>query len=325
MLGRILIAGMASLFMCVFLGPRFIEYLRRREFGQYIREEGPEGHAVKAGTPTMGGIVLFVAVSVPFLILSKHDRASMAVFGTAVASAALGFLDDWTKISKSRSLGLSAKKELSLQALTEVGLWYVATKGVGLHNDLNVRLFHAHVHLGFLYPVLICLVLAGASNGVNLTDGLDGLAAGCAAIVMLAYTAMTLSNGAPRVRALALICACLVGASVGFLWFNSFPAAVFMGDTGSLGLGGAIAATAVMTQTEVLLIIIGGIFVIEALSVAIQVFSFQRFRKRAFLTAPVHHHFQLMAWSGTTPTPRSWLVAAICSSIGFTLYQQSIK
>src|SRR5256714_397019 len=325
MLGRILIAGMASLFICVFLGPKFIEYLRRRAFGQYIREEGPEGHAVKAGTPTMGGIVLFVAVSVPFLILSKHDRASMAVFGTAVASATLGFLDDWTKISKSRSLGLSAKKKLVLQALIAIGLWYVATKGVGLHNDLNVRLFHAHVHLGFLYPVLIFLVLAGASNGVNLTDGLDGLAAGCAAIVMLAYTAMTLSTGTPKVQALALICACLVGASVGFLWFNSFPAAVFMGDTGSLGLGGAIAAIAVMTQTEVLLIIIGGIFWIEALSGAIQGFSFQPFRKRAFLMAPVHHHFELMAWSETKIILRFWIVAAICSSIGFTLYQQSIK
>src|SRR2546421_6960878 len=323
MLGRILIAGMASVFICVFLGPRFIEYLRRREFGQHIREEGPSGHAVKAGTPTMGGIVLFVAVSVPFLILSKHDRASMAVFGTAVASAVLGFIDDWTKISKSRSLGLSAKKKLALQALIAVGLWYVATKGVGLPNDLNVRLFHAHIHLGFLYPVLIFLVLAGSSNGVNLTDGLDGLAAGCAAIVFLAYTSMTvITHGEEN---LALLSACFVGACVGFLWFNSFPAGVFMGDTGSLGLGGAIAAMAVMTKTEVLLLIIGGIFVIEALSVAIQVFSFQRFRRRVFLMAPVHHHFELLAWSETKIILRFWIVAAICSSIGFTLYQQSIK
>src|SRR5437763_10523911 len=132
MLGRILIAGMASLFICVFLGPKFIGYLRRREFGQYIREEGPAGHAVKAGTPTMGGIILFVAFAVPFLILSKFDRASMAVFGTAVASAALGFLDDWTKISKKRSLGLSARKKLLAQAIIAVGLWYVATRGGGL-------------------------------------------------------------------------------------------------------------------------------------------------------------------------------------------------
>ena len=325
MLGRILIAGMASLFICIFLGPRFIEFLRAREFGQHIREEGPAGHAVKAGTPTMGGIILFVAFAVPFLILSKFDRASMAVFGTAVASAALGFLDDWTKVSKKRSLGLSARKKLLVQAVIAVGLWYVATRGVGLKDELNVRLFHAHLHLGYVYPLLIFLVLAGSSNGVNLTDGLDGLAAGCAAIVLLAYTAMTLSTGNPKIQELALLCGCLVGASVGFLWFNSFPAAIFMGDTGSLGLGGAIAAMAVMTQTEVLLLIIGGIFVIEALSVAIQVFSFQRFRRRVFLMAPVHHHFELMAWSETKIILRFWIVAAICSAIGFTLYQQSIR
>src|SRR3954469_6972121 len=200
---RVLAAGIFAMAISILAGPKFIEFLRRREFGQHIREEGPAGHHVKAGTPTMGGIVLFLAVSVPFLILSKHDRASMAVFGTAMACAILGFLDDWTKISQKRSLGLSARKKLALQALIAVGLWYVATEGVGLPNDLNVRMFDAHVHLGFLYPFLIFLVLAGASNGVNLTDGLDGLAAGCAAIVMLAYTAMTLSNGTPRIQALA--------------------------------------------------------------------------------------------------------------------------
>ena len=180
----------------------------------------------------------------------------------------------------------------------------------------------AQIDLGVLYPVLIFLVLAGATNGVNLTDGLDGLAAGCSAIVLLAYTAMTLSS---HQGDLALISACLVGACVGFLWFNSFPAAIFMGDTGSLGLGGAIAALAVMTKTEVLLLIIGGIFVIEALSVLIQVFSFQRFRKRVFLMAPVHHHFELMAWSETKIILRFWIVAAICSAIGFVVFQQSLK
>jgi phospho-N-acetylmuramoyl-pentapeptide-transferase len=325
MLGEILIAGLASLLICIFLGPKFIDYLRAREFGQHIREEGPEGHQHKAGTPTMGGLVLFLAVAVPFLILSDYDEASMAVFGTAVACAFLGFLDDWTKISKKRSLGLSARWKLGVQALIAVALWYVATRGVGLEDELVTRLFDAEVDLGYLYPLLIFLVLAGASNGVNLTDGLDGLAAGCCAIVMLAYTAMTLSTGSADIQELSLLCACLVGACVGFLWFNSFPAAIFMGDTGSLGLGGAIAAMAVMTQTEVLLLIIGGIFVIEALSVAIQVFSFQRFRKRVFLMAPVHHHFELMAWSETKIILRFWIVAAICSAIGFTLYQQSIS
>jgi phospho-N-acetylmuramoyl-pentapeptide-transferase len=325
MLGEILIAGIASLLICMFLGPKFIDFLRAREFGQHIREEGPEGHKHKAGTPTMGGLVMFLAVAVPFLILSDYDEASMAVFGTAIACAFLGFLDDWTKISHKRSLGLSARWKLAIQALIAIALWYVATRGVGLDDELVTRLFDAEIDLGYFYPVLIFLVLAGASNGVNLTDGLDGLAAGCCAIVLLAYTAMTLSTGDPDIQKLSLLCACLVGAAVGFLWFNSFPAAIFMGDTGSLGLGGAIAAMAVMTQTEVLLLIIGGIFVIEALSVAIQVFSFQRFRKRVFLMAPVHHHFELMAWSETKIILRFWIVAAICSAIGFTLYQQSIS
>jgi phospho-N-acetylmuramoyl-pentapeptide-transferase len=322
MLGEILIAGIASLTLCMFLGPKFIEYLRTKEFGQQIREEGPAGHHGKAGTPTMGGLIMGLAVAVPFLILGNYDAASLAVFGTALASGALGFVDDWTKISHKRSLGVSGRRKLFFQLVIALGLWYIAVEVVDLPPELNFRIFDFHLYLGPFYPVLIFLVLAGATNGVNLTDGLDGLAAGCSAIVLLAFTAMNLSSGN---QDLALICACLVGACVGFLWFNSFPAAIFMGDTGSLMLGGAIAAIAVMTQTEVLLLIIGGIFVIEALSVLIQVFSFQRFRKRVFLMAPVHHHFELMAWSETKIILRFWIVAAICSSIGFTLYQQSVK
>ncbi len=322
MLGEILIAGMASLLICMFLGPRFIKFLRAREFGQHIREEGPEGHAGKAGTPTMGGLVIFLSVSIPFLILGEYDAASLAVFGTALASAAVGFLDDWSKISKKRSLGLSGRWKLAAQAAIALGLWWVATRYVGLDDELNTRIFDFTIDLGIFYPVLIFLVLAGATNGVNLTDGLDGLAAGCGAIVLFAYTAMTfLTSGQEDV---ALICACLVGACVGFLWFNSFPAAIFMGDTGALGLGGAIAALAVVTKTEILLLVLGGIFVVEALSVAVQVFAFQRFRKRVFLMAPVHHHFELLAWSETKIILRFWIVAAICSAIGFTLYQQSV-
>ncbi len=195
---------------------------------------------------------------------------------------------------------------------------------MGLNDTLRLRVVDASVDLGYFYPVLILLVLLGATNGVNLTDGLDGLAAGCCAIVLLAFTAMTFITAGAGQADLALLCACLVGACVGFLWFNSFPAAIFMGDTGSLGLGGAIAALAVMTKTEVLLLIIGGIFVIEALSVLIQVFAFQRFRRRVFLMAPIHHHFEMLAWSETKIILRFWIVAAICCAIGFTLYQQSI-
>ncbi|HKF79605.1 MAG TPA: phospho-N-acetylmuramoyl-pentapeptide-transferase [Thermoleophilaceae bacterium] len=321
-MGAILIGGMAALLICIFLGPKFIDLLREREFGQQIREEGPEGHHGKAGTPTMGGLVLFLSVSVPFLILSDYRAASLAVFGTALASAGLGFADDWVKLQKRRSLGISGRSKLIAQALMAVGLWLFVTKYVGLEDTLRLRIVDASIDLGVAYPLLIFLVLAGATNGVNLTDGLDGLAAGCCAIVLLAFTAMTFITQGQK--DLALLSACLVGACVGFLWFNSFPAAVFMGDTGSLGLGGAIAALAVLTKTEVLLLIIGGIFVIEALSVAVQVLAFQRFRKRVFLMAPIHHHFELLAWSETKIILRFWIVAAVCSAIGFTLYQQSI-
>ncbi len=323
-MGEILIAGMASLLICIFLGPKFIELLRAREFGQHIREEGPAAHAGKAGTPTMGGLVLFLSVAVPYLILSDYRAASLAVFGTAIASAGVGFADDWIKLRKRRSLGISGRTKLLVQAGIALALWLMVTEYVGLEDSLRLRVFDATVNsLGLAYPLLIFLVLAGSTNGVNLTDGLDGLAAGCAAIVLLAFTAMTfITHGQED---LALLSACLVGACVGFLWFNSFPAAVFMGDTGSLGLGGAIAALAVLTKTEVLLLIIGGIFVIEALSVAVQVFSFQRFRKRIFLMAPIHHHFEMLAWSETKIILRFWIVAAVCSAIGFTLYQASIR
>jgi phospho-N-acetylmuramoyl-pentapeptide-transferase len=323
MLGEILIAGIASLLICMFLGPKFIEFLREQEFGQQIREEGPEGHHGKAGTPTMGGLVLILSVSVPFLILSDYRAASLAVLGTTLASAGLGFADDLLKLRHKRSLGVSGRTKLVVQALMAIGLWIAVREYVGLEDTLRLRIIDASIDLGFFYPVLIFLVLAGATNGVNLTDGLDGLAAGCSAIVLLAFTAMTFITSGQE--DLALLSACLVGACVGFLWFNSFPAAVFMGDTGSLGLGGAIAALAVLTKTEVLLLIIGGIFVIEALSVAIQVFAFQRFRRRVFLMAPIHHHFELMAWSETKIILRFWIIAAIGAAIGFTLYQQSIQ
>jgi phospho-N-acetylmuramoyl-pentapeptide-transferase len=323
-MGEILIGGVASLLICMFLGPEFIRWLRAQEFGQHIREEGPEGHHEKAGTPTMGGIVIFVAVSVPFLILTDYRAVSLAVFGTALATAGLGLADDLAKVRKQRSLGVSGKTKLAVQALIAIALWLVATRYVGLSETLRLRVVDASVDLGYFYPVLILLVLMGATNGVNLTDGLDGLAAGCCAIVLLAFTAMTFITAGPGQTDLALLSACLVGACVGFLWFNSFPASMFMGDTGSLGLGGAIAGLAVMTKTEVLLLLIGGIFVIEALSVLIQVFAFQRFRRRVFLMAPIHHHFEMMAWSETKIILRFWIVAAICSAIGFTLYQQSI-
>jgi phospho-N-acetylmuramoyl-pentapeptide-transferase len=322
-MGEVLIAGMAAMLITIFLGPKFIEYLRLKEFGQNIREEGPEEHHEKAGTPTMGGLIVFVAISVPYLVLSNLSPESLAVFGVGMGCAAIGFADDFIKIVKRRSLGLPARTKLLLQVVLAAGLWYVADHSVGLDSTIQLRISDAQLDIpDATYPILIFLVIAGASNAVNLTDGLDGLAAGCCAIVLLAYTAITFVTNDQT--DLSLLSACLVGACVGFLWFNSFPASIFMGDTGSLGLGGAIGALAVVTQTEVLLIIIGGIFVFEALSVAIQVAWFKLFRRRVLLMAPIHHHFELLAWSETKIMLRFWIIAAVCSGIGFTLYQQSI-
>ena len=321
--GRVLIGGTAALLICIFLSPKFIEFLRRREFGQHIREDGPEGHHVKAGTPTMGGIIIFIAIAVSFLILSDRSSKSIGVFGAAIACALLGFADDYTKLVKRRSLGLRARTKLVVTIAISIGLWWVASHEAHLPSSLKLWVVDYRIDLGFFFPVLIYLVVAGTTSAVNLTDGLDGLAAGCAAIVLLAYIGITFIGGTGQ-HDLSLFAACAVGACIGFLWFNAFPATIFMGDTGSLGLGGALAGLAVMTQTEFLLIMLGGIFVIEALSVVIQVISFQLTRRRVFLMAPIHHHFELRAWSETKIILRFWIVAAVCAAIGFTLFQQTI-
>jgi phospho-N-acetylmuramoyl-pentapeptide-transferase len=321
--GRILIAGTSSLLMCVFLSPKFIEFVRRKEFGQNIREEGPQGHQTKAGTPTLGGIVIIIAFAVPFLILSKREWRSMAVVGATIACGLLGFADDYTKIAKRRSLGLRARTKLIVTIAISVGLWWVATHKAHVTSEIRLRFIDATIDVGPLFPVLIYLVVAGTTSGVNLTDGLDGLAAGCAAIVLLAYIGITFI--VTGYHDLTLLAACLVGACIGFLWFNSFPASIFMGDTGSLALGGAIAGLAVMTNTELLLPLLGGIFVLEALSVVVQVVSFQLFRKRVFLMAPIHHHFELRAWSETKIILRFWIMAAAFCAVGFTVYQLSIR
>ncbi len=320
--GRVLLSSSAALLMCLFLSPRFIDFLRDRGLGKNIREEGPEGHKVKAGTPIMGGIIIVISFAVPYLCLSTRDWASMGVFGATVACAALGFVDDYTQIVKRRSLGLRGRTKMIVLLLISVGLWWVATHRAHMSESISLRPFNAHIDLGPAYILFIYLVFAGTTNAVNLTDGLDGLAAGCAAIALLAYMGITFVTG-PKDHDLELVAGCLCGACIGFLWFNSFPASVFMGDTGSLALGGAIASMAVMTDTEILLIVIGGIFVIEALSVLIQVFSFRVWHTRVFKMAPIHHHFELEAWSETKIMLRFWIVAAACGAIGFTLYQIS--
>ncbi len=320
-MGRVLIGGTAALLICIFLSPKFIEFLRRREFGQQIREEGPEGHHQKAGTPTMGGVIIFLAISIPFLILSDFDWRSVGVYGAALACALLGFADDYIKLVRRRSLGLRARTKLIVTIAISLGLWFVASHEAHLASTLRLRFVDYQIDLGPFYPVLIYFVVAGTTSAVNLTDGLDGLAAGCVAIVMLAYVGITF---VATDYDLAMLAGCVVGACVGFLWFNAFPATIFMGDTGSLGLGGAIAGLAVMTKTEVLLVLLGGIFVIEALSVVIQVAYFQLRHKRVFLMAPIHHHFELRGWSETKIILRFWIIAVICCAIGFTIYRQSL-
>jgi len=231
-MGEVLIAGTASLLICIFLSPKFIAFLRRREFGQQIREEGPQEHHAKAGTPTMGGIIIFTAIAVPFLLLTEFSARAVGVFAVAMACALLGFADDYMKVARRRSLGLRGRTKLVVTVLIAVGLWLVATEWAGLPDTVNLRIVDAAVDLGILYPLFIYFVLAGTTSAVNLTDGLDGLAAGCAAIVLLAYIAITFTT---RQTDLALVAGCLVGACVGFLWFNSFPQGSSWGTPGRWG------------------------------------------------------------------------------------------
>src|SRR3712207_4951871 len=206
-MGEVLIAGTASLLICIFLSPKFIAFLRRREFGQQIREEGPQEHHAKAGTPTMGGIIIFTAIAVPFLLLTDRDARSLGVFGVALACALLGFADDYTKLVKRRSLGLRGRTKLVVTIAIAIGLWLAATRAADLPDTLNLRFVDAQTALGFLYPVLIYLTVAGTPSAVNLPDGLEGLAAGCAAIVLLAYIARPFTT---RQTDLARVAGCLV-------------------------------------------------------------------------------------------------------------------
>jgi phospho-N-acetylmuramoyl-pentapeptide-transferase len=319
--GGVLIASAASLVLCLFISPKFIELLRRRSVGQHIREELVQ-HLEKAGTPTMGGIIVVIAFAIPYLCLSTRDPASIGVFVTVLAGAFLGFLDDHAKLRRRRSLGVRGRTKLIGMAGISIMLWLIATRWAHISTSVPLTPFHAHVDLGPFFVVLIYLVVAGTTNGVNLADGVDGLLGGCCAITLLAYVGITFIT--PGDHDLEIAAGCMCGACVGFIWFNCFPATVFMGDTGSLALGGGIAALAVMTGTELLLILIGGIFVLETLSVIIQVFSFRRFGRRVFRMTPIHHHFELAAWSETKITIRFWTVAAVCGAAGYSLYQFSL-
>jgi phospho-N-acetylmuramoyl-pentapeptide-transferase len=312
----------------IIVGPKFIEFLRRNEFGQHIREEGPERHVDKQGTPVMGGLLMLVTATIAFLAVSKYKVPALTVLFVTLACGAIGFLDDFIKLTHKRSLGLKARWKLILLALITVGVAFAAR-----HQDLPtwvlIPIVNWNVQLSWGWYVFLFFVIAGAANGVNLTDGLDGLAAGTGIIALFTFTAMNvikyIRSGPPGHRVdtkldLAILGAALVGGAVGFLWYNAFPAEVFMGDTGAMAIGGALAGFAIMTKTEFLLLLIGGIFLINALSVMIQVFTFKYFGRRVFLMAPIHHHFEMKAWSETKIMVRFWILTGILCATAFALY-----
>ena len=318
-------ASVTAMVLVLAIGPAFIRWLRSNEFGQNIREEGPERHQSKAGTPTMGGLLIWLAVVVAYLIYSRFSVASVTVLIATLGNAAIGFVDDWMKIVRKRSLGMSARYKLLLQLALALFIGFIALHFAGLDTLIDVPFSDHRLDLGTVgFYVVVFLWLAGFSNAVNLTDGLDGLAAGASAIVLVALAGVAFIIGRnandPGVTDLMVIAGCVGGACLGFLWYNSFPADVFMGDTGALGLGGAIAGMAILTRTELALLLMGGLFVVEAASVALQVASFKTTRRRIFLMAPLHHHFELKAWSETKIIVRFWIVAAIFAGAGFVVY-----
>ncbi|MCL5734138.1 MAG: phospho-N-acetylmuramoyl-pentapeptide-transferase [Actinobacteria bacterium] len=317
---KILSATLVATVIAVLFGPRYIRWLQSRGIGQNIRELTPEAHSSKQGTPTMGGLLILGAALVPYLIFAGKNVPSLVVFILAFGSGGIGLADDLIKQRRRRSLGLNAKVKLLLQVPLVMIAVFIALRFGGVDTRLTVPFAKGSLAIGGFYYVFAFLLIAGFSNAVNLTDGLDGLAAGTVAVALFACAGIAFLRGEAD---LAILAACLTGACVGFLWYNSHPAAVFMGDTGSLALGAGLAGMAVATQTEILVLLIGGLFVIEALSVMIQVVSFRLYRKRVFLMTPIHHHFELKGWSETKIIVRFWIIAALLAASGFTLYYLS--
>jgi phospho-N-acetylmuramoyl-pentapeptide-transferase len=347
---RTAFASLTALFTGLIIGPLVINRLRDFQIGQYIREEGPKAHQKKAGTPTMGGVLIVISIVVPTLLWADLTNAFvwLAVLST-IAFAAIGFTDDYMKVIHKRNLGLTARAKLGLQFLVgiliAVALIAMQTKGMystklmvpflkQFRPDLVIDRF---MHRPELWPVaflifiaFVAIVIVGSSNAVNLTDGLDGLAIGCTVIAAGALTVLTYVSGhatfanylelqrMPQVGELTIFCGAMVGASIGFLWYNAHPAEVFMGDVGSLALGGAIGTVAVMIKQELLLPFIGGVFVIEGLSVVLQVASYKLRKKRIFKMAPIHHHFELMGWSESKIIVRFWIASLIFALFALT-------
>ncbi len=321
----VVLAAAIAFLVTVTLGSKFIEFLQTRKFGQFVREEGPQTHLIKAGTPTMGGVVMLMGLLAALLVVARPNVATFATLLIVSAVAGIGLYDDWQKISKKGNEGLSVRYKFLLLTLTVVLADILALRYVGVTQNVVVPGFDRNLPLGpgvvgiALFSLFLLLVIVGTTNAVNLTDGLDGLAAGAGAIALVVYTAIAFLE---RQYDVAIICGAMVGAIVGFLWYNAHPADVFMGDTGSLAIGGVLAAAAVLTKTELLLPIIGGLFVVEALSVIVQyaVFRLTGRKRRVFKMAPIHHHFEMMGWQENKVVVRFWIAQASFAACGFFLY-----
>ena len=348
---RTVFASLTALLIGMLIGPYVIERLREFQIGQYIREEGPQSHQKKSGTPTMGGVLICISILVPTLLWADLSNPFIwVVMLSTLAFGAIGFADDYIKIVHKRNLGLTARAKLGLQLVAGFGV-ALALLRLQAHGNYSTRLIFPflkrfrpdlvwgwmghipHMHwLAFLpFVAFVMLVIAFSSNAVNLTDGLDGLAIGCTIIAAGALTVLTYVSGhvvfsdylelqrMPMVSELTVFCGAMVGASIGFLWYNAHPAEIFMGDVGSLALGGAIGTVAVAIKQELLLPFIGGVFILEAISVMLQVGSYKlRNGKRIFKMAPLHHHFELIGWSESKVIARFWILALIFALLALT-------
>ncbi len=343
-------ASLTALFLSMFLGPYVIRKLKQFQIGQYIREDGPKAHQAKAGTPTMGGVLINLCIVIPTLLWADLSNPFIwLALGVTAAFAGIGFWDDYQKLRKKNNLGLTARSKFMLQILISFvfGMILVTMTAGGLYSTAIVFPFFKRIHPSFTIQALLhnswtyplaflpfvafaVIILVGSSNAVNLTDGLDGLAIGCIVVAASALTVLTYVSGhavwsayldiehLPQAAELTIFCGAMVGSSLGFLWYNAYPAEIFMGDVGSLSLGGAVAAVAVIIKQELLLPFIGGIFVIEALSVILQVGSYKLRRKRVFRMAPLHHHFELQGWKESKIIARFWIAALICALFALT-------
>jgi phospho-N-acetylmuramoyl-pentapeptide-transferase len=329
---RTIYATLTALLLSFLLGPWLIERLQRLQIGQVVRQEGPQTHLKKAGTPTMGGLLILIALTIPTLLWADLTNTYiwLALFVT-VGYGLLGFVDDYRKVTKKNTKGLAGRWKLVGQAAIAAAVALALYVLPGYSTELTVPFFKDfRPDLGLVYIPFAVLVIVGASNAVNLTDGLDGLAIGPTIIaagtfLLFAYLAGNVKTAQylqieyiRGVGELSIFCGAMVGASLGFLWFNTYPAQVFMGDMGSLALGGALGTLAVMTKNEILLAIVGGVFVVEALSVMIQVGSYKLRKKRVFLMSPIHHHFELKGWAEPKIIVRFWIISIMLALVAIS-------